>query len=204
MIHSMLRRLAIPSWLLAAPAVALLAACGGSGSSGFDRGGFDAEVIDRAIAEGRCIPSAGELFICPSGAAVPAPTGGEPAPVPAGLRIAANAVGPGVDCPESGCGVRVALEITELPQGAEIRIAARAARGEPWRVGSPLALQLPSDGSGVIAPVGVDLGGGVPPESGVELAVLLFLPPLGEVPASVGGLAETGADYAFVLEVGQP
>lgn len=63
---------------------ALLAACGGSGSSGFDGIAAENAAIDRALSEDACTVEGG-LTICPSGGVPPPPTVGPSAtPTPSG------------------------------------------------------------------------------------------------------------------------
>lgn len=178
-----------------------LAACGGSGSSGFDvtPGAFEAPLIERAIAEQRCVAGEGELLICPSGVPVPDPDGGMHTPSPGALRVDAGLESE-VDCNASGaCMLVLGVAVEGLPEGAEVRVALRAADDAPWRVGEPLVLPVSSAEGGVVTPVGGDLTGGVVPGDAVQVAVLVFVPPLGEVPVEVSALSETGARYAFVL-----
>ncbi|MBY0276300.1 hypothetical protein K2Z84_13220 [Candidatus Binatia bacterium] len=177
-----------------------LAACGGSGSSGFDvtPGAFEAPLIERAIAEQRCITGDGELLICPSGVPVPDPDGGMQTPSPGALRIDAG-LESAIDCNAGGdCMLSIGVRIEGLPEGAEVRVAVRAADGAPWRIGEPLV--EPATSGGVVTPVDPELAGGaVMPGDQVQVAVLVFVPPLGDVPVEVSALSETGARYAFVL-----
>jgi hypothetical protein len=180
---------------------ALLAACGGSGSSGFDVApGFEAPLIQRAIDEHRCVAGDDELLICASGVSVPDPVGGTPSPSPHELRVDAGLVGE-VDCQQRACMVSVGVTIAGLPAGAEVRLAVRPAGDDAWHVGETLALSSAIDGEPTVAvaPVGAELVGGSRPGDQVQVAVLIFVPPLGEVPSEVVALHETGARYAFVL-----
>ena len=178
----------------------LLAACGGSGSSGFDvaPGGFEAPLIERAIAENRCVAGADDLLICPSGVPVPDPNGAPPAPGPAELRVDAGFAGE-VDCTSDGCMASLGVTIDGLPAGAQVRVAVRSAGARVWRVGEPLAVSSAGGSVGVVAPVVGEAGGETAAAEEVQVAVLVFVPPPGEVPANVHELHETGARYAFVL-----
>lgn len=178
----------------------LLAACGGSGSSGFDVApGLEAPLIERAIAEQRCVEGDGGLSICASGVPVPNPDGGMHTPGPGELRVDASFAGE-VDCgPTGGCATSLEVAIAGLPVGAEVRIAARSAGASFWRVGEPIEVQSSAGGGAVVAPVGSELVGDAAPGDEVQIAVLVFVPPLGDVPAEVAELRETGARYAFVL-----
>lgn len=172
-----------------------LAACGGSGSSGFDvaPGGFEAPLIERAIAENRCVAGDGGLLICPSGVAAPGPDGGMHMPGPSEVSVEVGFAGE-VDCGASdGCTVPVTVSIDGLPDGAQLRVAVRASGSDVWQVGDPLAVQSSSTGEGVVTPVAVE------PNGEAQVAVLVFVPPLAAVPAEVKELRETGASYAFVL-----
>jgi hypothetical protein len=182
-------------------ASALLAACGGSGSSGFDVApGFEAPLIRRAIDEHRCVEGDDDLLICASGVPVPDPVGGMPSPSPRELRVDAGLVGE-VDCGQSACMLSVGVTIAGLPAGAEVRLAVRSTGEDAWHVGQPLALSSAIDGGPTVAlaPVGAELVGGSQPGDEVQVAVLIFVPPLGDVPGEVAALRDSGARYAFVL-----
>ena len=181
--------------------LALLGGCGGSGSSGFDPAGFEPPLIEEAITTQRCVPGDGELLICPSGATVPNPIGGVPSPGPDDLRVAAG-FERSIDCDPLAapvCDLSIAIETEGLPAGAVLRLALRVVPEQRWRIGGPLAVGPSSGGPGVVAPVEAELAGDVGPEGELQIAVLVFVPPLGEVPAEVAELRETGARYAFVL-----
>ncbi len=181
---------------------ALLAACGGSGSSGFDPAGFEGPLIERAIVEQRCIDGDDGLIICPSGAAVPEPAGGLPNPGAADLRISASVADGAVDCrpDEAACTLAVAVGTENLPQNAELRLAARIAPDGRWQLGAPLPVAQFHDGTGTLGPVPLGLAGELAPGEAIQVAVLLFVPPPGELPGEVAELRETGALYAFVLQ----
>jgi hypothetical protein len=178
----------------------LLAACGGSGSSGFDVApGIEAPLIDRAIAENRCVEGDGGLLICPSGVPAPGPDGGMNAPGPSDVRVAANLAG-AVDCAtDDACTLPVDVSADGLPEGARVRVATRASGADSWRIGAPVEVQPSVGGDPVVTPVEVQLDGGLTQGSEVQVAVLVFLPPLGAVPDRVRELRDTGASYAFVL-----
>ena len=177
----------------------LLAACGGSGSSGFDvaPGGFEATLIDRAITENRCVDGADDLLICPSGVPVPDPQ--DPMlPGPDELRVDAGFAGE-VACTSEVCTVSLGVTIEGLPAGSEVRVASRSAGTDVWRIGEPLAVSSSGGGNGVETPVVGSAGGEAMAGDEVQVAVLVFVPPLAPVPAEVAELSETGARYAFVL-----
>jgi hypothetical protein len=178
----------------------LLAACGGSGSSGFDvaPGGFEATLIERAIAENRCVEGADDLLICPSGLPVPDPQDDPALPGPNELRVDAGFAGE-VDCTSDVCTVSLDVTIDGLPAGSEVRVAVRSAGTDVWRVGQPLAVSSSGGSDGVETPVVGGAGGESMADDEVQVAVLVFVSPLGPVPAEVAGLSETGARYAFVL-----
>jgi len=178
----------------------LAAACGGSGSSGFDvgPGGFEATLIDRAIAENRCVEGADDLLICPSGVPVPVRQGDPTLPGPNELRVDAGFAGE-VDCTSDVCMVSLGIAVEGLPAGAAVRVAVRSAGAGVWRVGEPLAVSSAGGGDGLETPVLGGAGGEAMAGDEVQVAVLVFVPPLGPVPAEVSELSETGALYAFVL-----
>lgn len=177
----------------------LLAACGGSGSSGFDVApGLEATLIGRAIAENRCVEGDG-LLICPSGVPAPGPDNGMNVPGPSEVRVEAGLAGE-VDCSTgSTCTLPVTVSTDGLPEGAQIRIAVRASDADVWQVGEPIEVQSSSGGDGTVTPVDVELAGESAPGSEAQAAVLVFLPPIGVVPTQVQELRETGASYAFVV-----
>lgn len=181
--------------------VAALGGCGGSGSSGFDPAGFEPPLIEEAIATQSCVPGAGELLICPSGASIPNPIGGVPGQGPDDLRVAAG-FERSIDCDPllaPACDLSVAIETEGLPAGAALRLALRVVPEARWRIGEALAVGPSSGGTGVVAPVEAELTGDAGATDELQIAVLVFVPPLGDVPAQVGELRETGARYAFVL-----
>lgn len=180
-----------------------LAGCGGSGSSGFDPAGFEMLLIEEAIARQECVHGRDEnaLLICPSGAIVHDPVGGLPGPAPANLRIVAGFERNGLHCggtDDPACGLSVAVQITGLPPGSEVRLALRVSPGERWSVGAPLAVAPANDGV-VLAPLEAQLAGDAGSADAVQVAVLVFVPPLEDVPTEVDELRDTGASYAFVL-----
>ena len=176
----------------------LLAACGGSGSSGFDvtPGGLEAPLIERAIAENRCVEGDG-LVICPSGVA--APDGGMNTPDLSGPGVEADFAF-AVECnPGELCTLSLDLTTASLPPGAEVRVAVRPTDGDVWHVGEPIGIAPTTDGGSTVTPVTVELPGVTRPDGEVQVAVLVFVPPLGAVPSEVQELRETGASYAFVV-----
>ncbi len=181
-----------------------LAGCGGSGSSGFDPAGFEMLLIEEAIADRRCVKGRDEnaLLICPSGATVHDPVGGLPGPAPADMRVVAGFERNGLHCGATdapSCGLSVAIETAGLPPGAELRLALRVVPDGRWSIGAPLALAS-ADGDGmVVASLEAQLAGDAGPADAVQVAILVFVPPLGDVPPEVDELRETGASYAFVL-----
>jgi hypothetical protein len=199
--RAMLLLLPMRPWCAAVAIASLLAACGGSGSSGFDPAGLEAPLIQQAIDEQRCVSGDAGLVICPSGASVPEPSGGLPSPGPEELSISASVAGGTVDCPEGkDCTLGVAVTAENLPPEAELRLAARVAPDGRWQIGAPLPTSQLDDGSGAFGPVPIEVAGTLPANAVVQVAVLLFVPPPGELPAEVAELRETGALYAFVLQ----
>jgi hypothetical protein len=119
------------------------------------------------------------------------------APGPSEVRVEAGLAG-AVECGVAGaCTVPVAVATEGLPEGAQQRVAVRASGSEVWQVGEPLDVQPASGGDPVVTPV--ELAADAAPGEEVQVAVLVFVPPLGPVPAEVRALSETGARYAFVL-----
>ena len=178
----------------------LLAACGGSGSSGFDvtPGGLEAPLIERAIAENRCVEGDG-LLICPSGVPAPGPDNGMNVPGPSEVRVEAGFSGES-GCDASGsCTLPIAVSTDGLPPDSQVRVAVRSSGSAEWQVGEPLDVQPSDAGEGTLTPVDVEVAGTTDPGSEVQVAVLVFVPPLGPVPSQVKELRETGASYAFVL-----
>src|SRR5215471_17532881 len=115
------------------PLLALLvAACSGSGSSGFDVTSEDA-VIQQALEGNRCVENGG-LFLCPSGVSPLLPS---PGPRPSvELGIAADGI---VECTPSGsdaaCGFLLPIVTQSMPPGAALRVAARSAgSGAEWTI----------------------------------------------------------------------
>lgn len=183
-------------------ALLALLGCGGSGSSGFDPAGFEMRLIEQALDEGRCQGGDGELLICPSGALVPDALGGVPQPAPADLRIVASFERGGFHCgplDAPACGASVLVETEGLPRDAQVRLALRVVRDGRWRVGEPLAVASADGSAAVVAPLDAGLAGDVLPTDDVQVAVLVFVPPLGDVPEEVDVLRATGARFAFVL-----
>ncbi|MBM4246430.1 MAG: hypothetical protein FJ148_21985 [Deltaproteobacteria bacterium] len=176
----------------------VLAACGGSGSSGFDigPGGFEATLIGRAITENRCVEGADDLLICPSG--VPVRQGDPTLLGPNELRVDAGFAGE-VDCTSDVCMVSLGIAVEGLPAGAVVRVAVRAAGADVWHIGEPLAVSSAGGGHGLETPVVGGAGGDAMAGDEVQVAVLVFVPPLDPVPAEVEELSESGARYAFVL-----
>jgi len=178
-----------------------LAGCGGSGSSGFDPAGFEMLLIEQALDEDRCLHGDGELLICPSGAAVPDPIGGLPQPAPADLRVVARFErgSPHCDPTDAACGTRVRIETEGLPQDAQVRLALRVVPDGRWRVGEPLAVASADGRGAIVAPLEAELAGDALATDDVQVAVLVFVPPAGDLPAEVDELRATGARFAFVL-----
>lgn len=190
----------LPAGLVVFAVLAVLGGCGGSGSSGFDPAGLEPPLIEEAIATQSCVPGDSGLLICPSGASVSDPIGGVPSPGPDDLRVAAG-FERSIDCDPlqvPACDLGVAIETEGLPGGAALRLAVRLVPEVRWRIGEPLAVG-PSSGGTVVAPVEAQLAGDAGPGGELQIAVLVFVPPLGDVPAEVAELRETGARYAFVL-----
>jgi hypothetical protein len=186
------------SWVL----LAVLAGCGGSGSSGFDPSGLEPPLIQQAIDQQRCLRGESGLVICPAGLAVPAPSSGLPSPgellVDASVERAAGHCGAGAA--PGACSLTLTVSTEGMPPGGEIRVALRAVPDGRWRVGEPLQLATAADGTATALPVTLELASFAGAADGVQVAVLLFPGPAA-VPALVAELGATGATYAFVLPV---
>jgi len=172
---------------------AILAGCGGSGSSGFDVSPLVEEsVIAAAIDSGEC----GEhlaLTICPavdSTGAVP----GHPGPIAAPERGVVFEVPAtdSLDCQANAngeCAFTLFFQSNGLPEELSYRVAVRSLASDGrWIVGE-----------GVVAPghpaqISVSLPAGA---TTVQIALLAYLGNDG-VSGEVAALAETGAAFAFV------
>lgn len=172
---------------------AVLAGCGGSGSSGFDVSPLVEEsVIAGAIDSGEC----GEhlaLTICPavdSTGAVP----GHPGPIAAperGIVLDLPATD-SLDCQggaDGQCAFTLFFQSNGLPEELSYRVAVRSlASGAGWLVGEDVV--APTDA----ARISVSLPAGA---TTVQIALLAYLEDAG-VAGEVTALAETGAAFAFV------
>jgi hypothetical protein len=214
------RRPADPArWLVLLGGLLLLGGClGGSGSSGFDIVAAENAAIDDALDGGTCVVERG-LTICASGAAgtpgspaaTPIPTSTPPTDVPVGT--ATPSVQPSQTPTATSAPARPAVDIALDP--ADVAVCASADAAEPCTVRLlfvPMA--APSDtayraavrtrepeGPWRIMPVtGNQFEVAVAP--GVvtlQTAILLYYGgDPGPVPAEVGVLSESGADFAFV------
>lgn len=184
---------------LVAAAVALLglAACGGSGSGGFD---IEDAAIAGALEQGRCVEHS-NLMICPtdSSSGPVAMPGSGPIMVNTGLDpsgvILCTPVGDG-----STCRVDVPIQAAGFTAAGQVRVAARTEPDGVWQVGDPIAFQGDASSPRFDASVRIPLPDRNFPAAqiAVQLAVLVFLEMPGEVPAEVHELSQTGADIAFV------
>ena len=169
-----------------------MAACGGSGSSGFDA---ELQAINRALETGMCAVSE-MLEICPADTTDVLPGGAEVETSVAGGSTVpcTDVLPPGPQC---------VFEFDYAPRGfppeAEFRLAVRTTDGaRRWTVtamsvnqGTPTDPHF--DNPVLIPDPEFDAAG-----RGVQIAVLVFLEPPVSVPTTVTLLADTGADFAFV------
>jgi len=194
------RRLALRGWIAVAT-LALVAGCGGSGSSGFDPSFLEGLAIEQALGEQSCVPH-DELVICAAGVATPLPGSG--APGLGELTVDAN-VGAGgfAGCSRANldaCRLTIDVSAAGVPPGAELRVAVRLLPDGAWRIGDAFSLQATNGGStDAPTPVGLDVGPRGPEQAEVQVAVLVFPVPAASLPAEVDVLATTGARWVFVL-----
>jgi hypothetical protein len=190
------------------------AACGGSGSSGFDAlpSGENA-AINLALAEQHCVDFEG-LSVCPAnqatatvppGTPTPTRTAGplptaSPAPLGASIDIPTGMNGPVTpQCLPSApaCSFAVPFAPQGFPPTALFRVAVRRDMEPGWIIGAePESRGSPSAPS-FDATVSVDV---TPASIGasVQVAVLVFLHEPAADPGEIPALAVSGADFAFV------
>lgn len=187
-------------WLLAA----LLAGCGGSGSSGFDPSILEGMLIDEAITDQRCVddvPAGYDLPLCPSGVPVDDPVHGLPSPGELLVTVTLTG-GSFVDCGiregEEVCRMSLDIETEGLPAGSELRVAARITPDGAWSVGPAIPVEPVNGNDDLMRPVTFDFAPPGGAEQSLRVAVLVFLTSRPSVPSTVKVLTETGADYAFV------
>jgi hypothetical protein len=174
---------------------ALLAGCGGSGSSGFDVSPLiEDEAISGALESGECGTHEG-LEICPavdSTGAIP----GNPGPIATPERGVVFDVPPedGLACQQDagdGCAFTLFFHSIGLPAEAAYRVAVRPVAPEPgdWVVGADLVTAGSAERISIAIPPGA---------TSVQVALLTFEGGNDAAPGGVRTLAETGASYAFV------
>ena len=83
-----------------------------------------------------------------------------------------------------------------FPADAVYAVAVRVDSSGRWSVGPALTANGPAEGSSFDAPVAVPATQA--PGGSVQLAVLVFLPPVPALPEEVPQLADSGASFAFV------
>lgn len=187
----------IPRLLMLLALLGGLAACGGSGSSGFDITPLaENAVIAGVLASGQCEAS-GALLICAAGDR-PATTPGLPSPTPSGGRDvqldvpATDSLSCSLAPADGGCVFVLSFSPSGLPADAVYRAAVRAASSDdPWTIGEPAQRQ----GAFFAVPVDVPTGVGA-----VQVAVLVFAAGSDTVSGSVAALSESGASFAFVSD----
>jgi len=185
-------------WLLSALTAAALAACGGSGSSGFDiTPAAENLTIEQALAQRECIAETHTLAICPADAGAlstpGAPGSADQVEVDVPLGEAnslscASANGGAV------CTVPLSFTTMGFPPGASFRVATRQVNPDGvWTIAAP---PVPSgDAAEAELTTSLDLPVGA---GAVQLAILVFVDS-GHIPgSSIATLAQSGADFAFV------
>jgi hypothetical protein len=215
------RRTAPWRWVIAALCAALLAACGGSGSSGFDGVASENTAIDQALDSNGCVTERG-LTICASGdvaipptpppsptgtpisqsTGTPTPTGtpGRASPSPSPTRTATRPPSqPGVDIQPDATDV-ANCAATADSQSCSLRVVFVPISAPVDAAYRAAVRQRDPDGPWRILPVTgnqVDIVIG-PEVAVVQTAILLYERDPGPVPAEVEVLSATGADFAFV------
>jgi hypothetical protein len=180
--------------ILAAAALTL-AACGGSGSSGFDAApASETEAIARARDAGVCLDFEGTTFCGPGAEAA---LGGGAA---ARLVIEADtgdlvcAARPG----DGGCEVSLAFVPEGFPPETVFLAALAADESGPWRLAEtrPPAIGAPGDGAAGDVLISLPEPGGTEP---LQVAVLVYLrPPPTDLPVEGGRLGRFGADLVYL------
>ncbi len=186
------RRLLSMMW----PILALtLAACGGSGSSGFDIANENA-AIERALETRECVGFE-NLIVCPADAVAPAHG---PEHVDTNLDPTGS-----VSCeqrsPGGRCNFMLAFAPVGFPPDTIFRVASRRSDpGAPWAIGvEPVRSGFGSAPSyEVQVELDVPVGDAPGPGVSVQFAVLAFIEPRAPLPTEVERLVVSGADYAFV------
>ena len=214
------RRTAAWRWLIAALCAAVLAGCGGSGSSGFDGVAAENTAIDHALETNGCVTERG-LTICASGEVTPTQPTPEPSPTatemlnttatPTGTPVFGTPTpspSPTATRPASQPGVDVQPDATDI---ANCIAAADSQECTLRVVFVPIAAPIDAayraavrqrqpDGPWRIQPVTgneveIVIGPGV---AVVQTAILLYEREPGLVPTEVAVLSDSGADFAFV------
>lgn len=185
------RRLLSVMW----PILALvLAACGGSGSSGFDITSENA-AIERALETQECVVFEG-LMVCPADAVAPADG---PEHVDTSFDHAGS-VSCGQRSPGGPCNFMLRFAPVGFPPGTIFRVAARRTEPEgPWEIGTEAPNANPFGDPSFDGEVDLDVPSGAPSaEVSVQFAVLAFIEPPASLPTEVDHLLDSGAEYAFV------
>lgn len=183
--------------LLALLAAAYLAACGGSGSSGFDVSPLiEDEAIETALDAGECAQIRA-LQICPASDPTGQIPGNAPGPAPSGDRGAVFEVPPtdALDCIVEAtselCSFTLSFQTLGLPEDASFRTAVRALAPQAggWVVGADSVAPGSSQQIALEIPAGA---------TSVQVALLAFSGGGDTEPGPVQTLEDTGASYAVV------
>jgi hypothetical protein len=207
-------------WLIAALCAAVLAGCGGSGSSGFDGVAAENTAIDHALDTNGCVTERG-LTICASGELTPTvptpepsptatvnsnatatPTGTPafasptPSPSPTATRPASQ---PGVDVQPDTADVANCLAAPDN-QTCTLRVVFVPIAAPVDAAYRAAVRQRQPDSSWRILPVtGNEVEIVIGPDVAVvQTAILLYEREPGPVPTAVEVLSDSGADFAFV------
>jgi hypothetical protein len=167
-----------------------LAACSGSGSSGFDIRS-EAAAIEQALARQTCV-TYNAVDYCPADATRAQDSG----------RIDTNlSDATDVACMPNADGT-CKVSVTFAPEGFSPEtvylVASRTDADAPWVIAPPPVSSGSPEAPNFEGMVGLDPATAVSPDGTVQVAVLVFLVPPADVPASVAELANTGADFVFV------
>ena len=190
-------RLRVASWLVLA---ALVAACGGSGSSGFDgEPASEAEAILLALEDQSCVEFEGVTY-CAS--AADTTVGSETATVT--IEDAMTPVACAELPDETECVASLGFEPSGFPAGTVFRAATASSVDGPWT----LSADVPPPSSGGQGEDERDVDVQVPspgasgPPAPLVLAVLVYVEPVsGELPSAAPRLSDFGADVVYVGEL---
>lgn len=176
----------------------VLAACGGSGSSGFDGepAGSEPEAITRAVDEGSCVEFAASTY-CGSGASFEVQTGPASVTIDEPLTPVVCTEVPA----ETECMASLGFTTEGFPAGTNYLVASADSVDGPWSISADMP--PPSSGG---APEDKEAevqlptsGGSSPPPTPLIVAVLVYLDaPPQEAASESPLLADFAADVVYV------